>query len=437
MADLDDILKGTIGEFWPFEKRLRRDQDSSFDGYLFQEQNSLRVDAVDHRTTLERFGEETTPQCPDHLIGSTAYGGVLLTNSTGRGSSSTFGGSKASRYNFRYKSIISGVRIDDLLSANVYAILATFPDGLSWGQIPAMTVQFGRHDGGKLKSATIQVGVDHQPSIGRLNGGLKLEISPQWSVSGPDEDKRVRTALGVEVRSTRPRSISELIAPIIEIQQLISVANGIHAHCSEGKVTPKLDGDLEKKPKIWDRDLFREPKLDEKPRFAGPKFTLPDLGGVPGVRRWLQLVDSNPRFMRPVTLRWQLGRPAVETRILDLHSAIEQYVAASRQRKEGWAKQPDTNVAAVTFARHCPTAFKKWVGDVEKWGKELQELNNLIKHNPRSADPQRMYYVGESAEIAIVSVALRFASRRTVAGRNYIENPNHNDLGVEVRRLLT
>lgn len=434
--DHHGILSGTIAEFWDFADRA--DPNSrAFDGYMQLVDGSLRVDAIDHRSTLERFTEGDTPKAPECLIGSSSNGGVMLVNPSGQGSTSVMGGSSASRFNFRYQTLLTGVRVSDLTTTRVMAAEARFPDGIDWGQMPAMSVVFSNRGDGRHRSARIEVGLEHTPEDGPIGDGLRMKLTPRWNISGPDGAKSVRTYLGVEVSSRTPRPIAELLGPLVEVQQLISVANGVHVECAEATATPRLRGGVERLPRVWDRELFREPSRMERPRYPRPKFTLPDLGGVPGIRRWLQLVDQHPRFIRPITLRWQLGRPAVETRILELHSAIEQYVASSR-RKVKWATPADTKHALTIFARRCPSAFKEWVGgDAEAWASEFSEINNVIKHNPRHVDVARMFTVGESAEVAIVSVALDYAAQNKTASRKYIQNPNHSETGRRVRDILT
>lgn len=318
MAPLADYLTGSMGRFWPLDPSVV-DEPEPFSGYLRLKDDLLHLEVLDDRHPFALLREEER-DLPDFFMGATTLGGVLLLNPSGAGSTVNLGGSRLSTMNYRFKTIVTGMPIRQVQSGLFFGLEARFPTGVDWGQLPSLEQTFSTHESGKLKSATLRVGLDVTPVQGRLPGGLTFRFAPDWRITGPSNNLSLRTALGVRVTSRRRRPMYDFLQPLLEVQSLLSIANGKHAPCGDLRAHPHLASEVRDWPFVWDRDAFREPINIPEPQNDSVRFTLPTLGGALGVRRWIEFVYKYPRFVRPVTLAWQFGRSAIETRLLEMHS---------------------------------------------------------------------------------------------------------------------
>ncbi|MEU7767903.1 hypothetical protein AB0B25_22655 [Nocardia sp. NPDC049190] len=83
------------------------------------------------------------------------------------------------------------------------------------------------------------------------------------------------------------------------------------------------------------------PKAVETPPSMNeyPTFLLADIGGLAGVKRWLELRNVHKRAAGPIVNRYRFGSTAAESQLLDIASAIEYWTAANR-RNHPWVSMP-------------------------------------------------------------------------------------------------
>jgi hypothetical protein len=161
-------------------------------------------------------------------------------------------------------------------------------------------------------------------------------------------------------------------------------------------------------PHLWNSTLMHSP--DHSREIAtlteNPLFWLSDLGGITGIRRWLELCHKHPRAVYPLTEYYRLGQLSPETRLMEVAAAIEYWTGAhARSRK--WPKVGNSQAAAV--ARRAGQPFSKWVGNRHaKWAKEFWEEYIAVKHfKTRTPDPYLCRLLADSGAILLTAVLLK------------------------------
>ncbi|MFI5955548.1 HEPN domain-containing protein [Cryptosporangium sp. NPDC051539] len=135
-------------------------------------------------------------------------------------------------------------------------------------------------------------------------------------------------------------------------------------------------------------------------------FTIDDLGGMPGVQRWLETAQKH---------RSALGRVMA---MRYLPSAFSEDRAGNRfMALEGFHKDRSAGPGQFTYVKRllalanlAGDPFVRLVGDVDAWCKRIRSArNDIAHHNGRRLYEQEgnLYYLGESAYFLFVICMLR------------------------------
>jgi hypothetical protein len=188
VRDLDKVLKGEIGFFWPFAKKTDLNNDPMRGYVQLREGQWLTLDALDE-DPIRPLGqdERESRAAPEAAAGSTAAAGVLLLNNQSHGSSVAIGGSKASTRHYRFRTILAGVHLDALRSPMTRGVSGSFNSGLTWAGMNAASESHQNSTDGRNRIAklTIELNDQGQTVSAGVIDGLEVELKPTWSVSGP------------------------------------------------------------------------------------------------------------------------------------------------------------------------------------------------------------------------------------------------------------
>jgi len=438
LAKIEDVLGGSIGYFWPFDRPKDLQREPLRGHVCLRDQRWLTLDALDERDLDDLSRAERNEQMPAAVAGVTRATGVLLLNCQSRGSKRNFGGSRASTEHYRFRTIASGVVLQHLQSERIQAVSAHFSEALPWAGLEATQTSFEKHEGSnKLRSASISLTSSPKVTV-RTVGGIYLTLAPYWSMDGPDDRRVIQSLLSVETKGPRPLPFDQLARPIHGVRVLLSVCHGREFPCVSGTATPHYAADIDvPRTELWDMWLMEShepvtpPRISKEPRHA--LVTLVDLGGIEGLRRWLKLIDQHGRFLGPLIHRSRMQLASVEVRMLELYAAIEYFVNDNRRQRNSWATDAP-HVAAL--AKRASAKFRDWVGDYRKWAEAVRQANNQIKHDPSPTDPEHIQALAISAEVLITCVALDISSASKRASVRYLGDYRVEQWGRRVRSAL-
>lgn len=132
-----------------------------------------------------------------------------------------------------------------------------------------------------------------------------------------------------------------------------------------------------------------------------PLFHLETIGGVDGLRRWIELEAEHPRAVQTVVGPYRHGFASPEMQLMYSVSGIETWVKSARPAK--WAHG---KLFAQQLATHVGAPFEDFVGDPERWDRAVFREYNALKHDPEHvADYRRITCFAESARL-LLGVAL-------------------------------
>lgn len=414
MQRLSRTTEGTIGFFWHFAKPADINTEP-LRGYVqLHEDKWIVLDCLDE-TPMNSFfaaSEDNRKDWSESVVGITGEAGVLLLNQRFSGSQVRGGASRASTRHYRFRTLLAGVAVDALRTPRVRGVRAGFADGLAWAGMQVINEQPEYYQDGSHRLAKMTMVLDGsgQEIAITPGAGVKLSLRPTWAVSGPDESRSVLTSLMVECTSVRPAKFDELAQYVDSVRTLLWLCHGRIVECDSLHALPHYPPSASQSwADMWDDRLTERspevlpPRSSKKSRFA--LVGLQDLGAPSAISRWIKLYERHGRFVGPVLHGFRLdGRVPIQTRAMSIAAAIEYFVAFNRSQKKAWAADAHKNRA---LAKHAGRAFGRWIGDLERWADELQDVYNAIKHDPsKSVDPYRTLLLTEAGEVLIACIAL-------------------------------
>ncbi|MFI6757985.1 HEPN domain-containing protein [Micromonospora sp. NPDC050417] len=417
------VHEGTIGWFWPGQVKPRSWKKEPERGYLkLADDNRLQLVLLDESDSFkDRHGSSALPRI---ITGATESGGVLLLDIVGRGSTRSFGGASASVLRYRARSLIVGVDIKEIRSANVHSIATHYFGISSWLGLSAVVENWQNHNGSnRLKSFTITADVQPEQSV-MISGGRELVISAHWEVGGPEDRRTVLSPVSIACQSKSPKHLAYLRYPLLRIQDLISLAYDGFVAADDGRAVPHIDNELLlSTPSYWDSLLMATSNGDAVKDRDLPYFHCADIGGLAGLARWTSLCYRHLRAVRPIVERYRQGKASPPLRLMEVAAGIEYWVAAHRPSTQ-WARRMCPRRGhrcgyAWTLATHVGSPFAEWIGDVDTWAQEFWSTYNKLKHEPGyDVDERKCSLLAESALLLLAAALLnRVATNKTPSKR--------------------
>jgi hypothetical protein len=148
-------------------------------------------------------------------------------------------------------------------------------------------------------------------------------------------------------------------------------------------------------------------------------FTLPELGGMSGVERWLSVAALNRSELGRVMATRYSKSMYVSDRLMNCAASVEAY----DRRKHGGG---DIFADRLTRAAgHAGDVFQDLVHDVEKWVKAVKDARNDIAHHKARLAHASMAHVflGRSAYLLFVLCLLRDSQAPDKVFTHIAQNP--------------
>jgi hypothetical protein len=176
------------------------------------------------------------------------------------------------------------------------------------------------------------------------------------------------------------------------------------------------------------------------PNHSFPLVRYETLGGVDGLKRWVNLAEAHPRAVGPLTSRHRVARSVVvESTLQDICVAIEYWVNFHRKIGVGWAKQrSNRDVQAERLARRAGREFGDFVGNPQRWARLLWNRYEALKHQPTlSYDARELHLLAESARVLLTCALMNRVAGSKAPTRALCRATQIHNLGYDVRELVT
>jgi len=378
---------------------------------------------------------------PNTLVAASEVGGTLFFDITRVREHNIMGGIRASTRHYRAGSVIVGFAPTELNTTRLYSMAAYFPGLTWWSNIRGMTDSVHPGDDGRPRSWTTTIAAAHEQrsSLSRTHS---LALSTHWSVTGPDDDRRVFTPLEVSSVSTRPLDWLQHLLVLSNVQDLISLAYDGYVSADGGDVV--LDTNREGKPnsapKLWSADLMERRAGIPAPKAMTevPLFQYETVGGIDGLKRWVRLSQDHGRATGPLIAKYRIGTSAVESQLNDVANAIEYWVNYHKRQQKAWAAPTGKNDwHSKRLARHVGKPFEEYVGDIAKWGNRFWDRYGDLKHDSSlKYDANEIYLLAETGRILLACALLNRVALNKIPSKAICQSHRTHDLGAAMRDLL-
>ncbi|MGX1975016.1 ApeA N-terminal domain 1-containing protein [Streptomyces kronopolitis] len=431
MEEKDEkLLAGSLGNFWDNVK-LGEFATERGSGYI----NKLSDGNVQLEYFLDPEGASdeayTLPQC---VYGATVNGRVLLVDFLRSNRTLRSHGLPSVRTQTAGTAIFGAlpehVNLDTLRS-----VTAFFPGITEWSGMQTITEKARTDERSRGKSVALHVESAPRQQHA-LPHGRQLALSSHWRLEGNVDNRSVFAPVSLTCSAKKSSAFRDLLQPLIQIQDILNIAHGGFVPARGGRVEFAADENPDTHPRFWSTRIMQASTgvPAREPMNRIPLFELDDIGGIPGLARWVKFCETVPRVHRALTLRYRVGAAGVEARFLEVAAAIEYWVASQDRGGVKWSQEKRRPLA---LAKLVGKAFSDWVGDAEEWDDVFAGTYNAVKHDPAFVpDPYAISYLAESGWILLLSATLNRISANKAPGRIVIGNHRYSGLGGEIRDLL-
>ncbi|MCH7670059.1 MAG: hypothetical protein IIC71_12810 [Acidobacteria bacterium] len=427
---LSEILEGGLGFFWPVVSGSFPDleTDEPRSGYIRRDDDAVSVvllveDASEAFETPEAIG----------LVGYTQHGGVLIPDVYRTGTTMSFGGGRASVHRYVAHSVLGDIKPLDATCLDLDSVSMDVNGNslLQWGGFEAVDQSATTDEHNRVQE--LQIKLKNTPDLTvPLNASTTLRLAAHWSTS-QDSQRSLSIEMGLRVSIMRTGSSSfDLLTRLRQVQDLLGLAYDGHIvidHMQAGSPGQEHGAPM------WSGALMSDsPPALAADRGKPPMFSLFDVGGAVGVRRWMKLYDRFPRSVAPVSNYIRYGSPSPEVRLLEVAAAIEQWVATHR-RSTQWASR-GINVAAA-LAQHVGVAFTDWAGPADLWATQFWDSYNDLKHL-RGAGPshREAFLAAETGYRLLVAALLDRVAGSKQPSRQMLSDYRLREIGKAMRDEL-
>lgn len=436
---LEHTLQGTLANFLV-------DYDSSgiesnqVPGHVqLTDENNLLIDTIAPPKDFSPSAAERLPM-PYAIPAFTTKTGALFMDFRRVRGNTIWGGSAVSTRSFNARFVAVHVDARELRSTGVTRLQAHFPGVTRWAGLQSITMTDEIGDDGKPVSVTATVrsleGL-HEP----VGDGQSITLSTHWDVSGPDDRRVINAPVSFASRSETPLEWHEHLDALRAVQDLLSLAYEGFVVADGGVADFDITDDDRPRstPRWWSSHLMTVPDGVDLPKSMNefPVFGLGDIGGLPGVVRWIELNRSHPRATGPLTARYRLGGMALESQILNMGPAIEYWIAANRGDKQPWATKVNGEPLCSPLVRHVGDPFAEFVGDPVKWADKFWKIYTDLKHVPTATyDAYEAYLLAESAVVLLECALLNRVAATDQPAKAICESDRHYHLRENVQKFL-
>lgn len=278
-----------------------------------------------------------------------------------------------------------------------------------WVEPPPLTTDLNRPNGEFQGAVITMTGMPEVACAGPA--GSRIALQELYHVSGNQTSAmRLEQDFRFSIDYDHVVPLSNLSTLSKDIQDLVSIATGQRAAYRRVFVThPDVTREVPDKPaQAIELDYIAKWTVtNDKPTGDLPTqkmwFTFAELGGMPGLERWLR-VASNYRqaLSRAITTRYA-DQMFVVDRAFNCAAALEGY---DRERHGD-----DVNYAARIdrCMRIAGDPFKALVGDQDGWMKALKKVRNDVAHQNMRVDEEPLsdLMLAESAFMLLVLCILK------------------------------
>lgn len=281
-----------------------------------------------------------------------------------------------------------------------------------------------------------RVSYAHIESPSPVTLSLTLAVRPEESIAGPDgvtvtirhtptvsadgrEGALLVQGYTIGIESAEPCTIDSLLAYASDLQDLVSIGTGatsgfrrVHA-CH-----PRFQ--IQRGDQLTDQPLevlarWTVPRSDGPLSAPDILFTYEELGGVGGLKDWLNAAAKHRRSLDRVMATRYAKDIFVTDRLMNYAAAIEAFDQVDYpDAKDGQRIPHKTRLARC--ASHAGEPFVRLAGDPDKWVAAFKEArDDVAHHRPATDDSSTHYYLAESAYWLYALCVLRAANAPNTA----------------------
>jgi hypothetical protein len=300
--------------------------------------------------------------------------------------------------------------------ASQFRKIGCWIDGLAyWVMKSGMTeqVHYKEVEGGNLTHVKQALSVAPLPKDEvPLDGGRMLSVDHHYGIAGDSVTERKFTQdFSFAVAHEDLVDLPQLLKTTSDLQNLVSIGTGRSSGYAKLKLYhPDASIDVQGKVVELPIDFYARwsvsTPVGKKFNSNNMLFTLKDLGGLAGVKKWLQVSEEyRSELNRVMSIKYSLGMPASDM-LFNCAAALEAY-----DRK----KHKDSRTFAERLQRsidHAGEAITNIVDDVPTWEKLLKDArNDVAHHNPGVDTAYASHHImAESAYWLFVLCLLKDAS---------------------------
>ncbi|MCF3145778.1 HEPN domain-containing protein [Streptomyces platensis] len=406
--EIEALTSGTVGFFWPVSENGEFNEEPER-GFV----NKVDSGGFEIRTLNEdpSVGLSFSPRRskPNAIVSMFPEGSAVFLKISKHGGKATFGGRRASAYNYTSRMAISRFPVRELnkakLDVRVKELRAHFPGISQWAGLKVSNIKHERKPDGRLKAAVLRL--ESPEEVVADLGSLSLVIGGHWEVANDNDRASVYSPVSIGVKAKRARDVAEMLEVLLRVQDLVNVAYDTFVRVDGGIAVMAVESEPATYPRFWSDSLMEGPasRVSNREKKGLPLFGLADLSGAQGISRWVRLYKEFPSAFDAVAAPYRLGGMTWHGYLRETAVGMERLIAASRKKgRSAWTKE---KLVSLALARRVGDPFIDFVADVEKWADLFWGVYNGGKHQASyDPDPRDVRTLAISGNLLLMAYLL-------------------------------
>ncbi len=247
-----------------------------------------------------------------------------------------------------------------------------------------------------------------------------IAVTFPWKCRRSLERIMLEQGCAIEYRFHEPQPLMKLLGVSASLRNLVTTCVHAPATVLDVKLThPDLDRPIDLYTK-W-TGIGSTAKQDTVPR-AKMAFTFDHIGGVDGIRSWLDSSDRYSELVAMLVSHWYAPTLYEEQRYFNSVVAAEMFVRIRRNKQN-----IKLHLELRDIARDIKDLFEPLVGDIDTWSSEVVQVRKKYVVHPGlrgNIRGQQLYLLSESIYILVVLTILRECGV-SIGSLNNIQKHDH------------
>ena len=304
---------------------------------------------------------------------------------------------------YRVSIILSGAHFDIDEPLSFSSVTVQLSNLVQWVGRSGLSVDLHpKGDSGKVEGVRINYASVPSIEANTNDGSIAVTFPWEWETNRFSKSM-VEHKCALEYHFRKPHPLVKIMGICGSLRNLVTICVHAPSAVLDIRLThPDLDRPISLYTQWIGADSPREQDIIHRSKMS---LTFDDIGGVEGIRAWLDLANRYSELIAILVSHWYTPTLYQEQRYFNAVVASEMLIRVRRNKND-----IKLGKALGDLVQEVKSLFEPLVGDLKKWTQEVvQSRDNYVVHPGLrgNSDGYRLYLLSESIYVLVVLTLLR------------------------------